>query len=136
MQQQLIKRRADLLDEISGDESLLNSLGASSERGDSADLASGNTAGEISAQLAGVEFKEIANIDRALCRMSDKTYGICEGCNKNIPMARLEAVPHASFCIDCKRLAEEHGADDGSVPDWSAILGQEDSMVDPDASVS
>ena len=36
----------------------------------------------------------------ALARMDEGTYGICEVCGKEIPVARLEAVPHATLCID------------------------------------
>ncbi|QEG24560.1 TraR/DksA family transcriptional regulator [Mariniblastus fucicola] len=136
VRRQLIQRRAELLDDVSGDESLLNSLHISSEPGDSADHATDNVAGEISAQLADVEFREIANIDNALCRISDQTYGICEGCRKNIPLNRLRAILHASFCIGCKRLAEEHDIESGSDTDWSAILGTDGSFSGPDASVS
>ncbi|MFH0773401.1 MAG: TraR/DksA C4-type zinc finger protein [bacterium] len=30
-------------------------------------------------------------------------YGVCERCNKDIPQARLELVPEARYCIDCKK---------------------------------
>lgn len=136
VRRELMQRRASLLDDVSGDESLLDALGIDTQKGDSVDQATSSLAGEITAQLAGVEFREIANIDRALCRIEDKTYGICEGCRKNIPIARLKAIPHAIFCVDCKRLAEEHDTDDGSSPDWSTILGSEDSIPDSDTSVS
>ena len=44
----------------------------------------------------------IDEIDAALERLVNGTYGICERCGKNIGKPRLEALPHAALCIDCK----------------------------------
>lgn len=41
-------------------------------------------------------------IDEALARMRNGTYGICETCNRPISKVRLEAVPWARLCRDCK----------------------------------
>jgi RNA polymerase-binding protein DksA len=46
----------------------------------------------------------LAEIDRALARVDDGTYGTCTNCGKEIAVARLEAQPWASLCIDCARL--------------------------------
>jgi DnaK suppressor protein len=52
----------------------------------------------LSAQaLAAVE-----EIDHTLAKMDNGTYGICENCGRLIPKARLEALPYARLCIDCK----------------------------------
>ena len=52
----------------------------------------------LSAQaLAAVE-----EIDHALAKLNNGTYGICENCGRLIPKARLEALPYARLCIDCK----------------------------------
>ncbi len=45
-------------------------------------------------------------IDAALKRIDDGTYGICTDGGEEIDPARLEAYPWASLCIDCKREAE------------------------------
>ena len=132
MRQRLVSSRTQLTENCNEH---LDALNVSSESGDSADQASDNHNGEISARLAGAEFREIKDIDKALRQIADGSYGICDGCRKNIPMKRLEAIPHASFCIDCKRLAEEHDIE-GQVPDWSAIHGFDSTFADPDASVS
>ena len=47
----------------------------------------------------------LGEIDAALARIEDGTYGTCTNCGKEIPVARLEAYPWASLCIDCARLA-------------------------------
>ena len=44
----------------------------------------------------------VEEIDRALHKMEIGTYGICESCNQPIPRARLQALPYASLCVQCK----------------------------------
>jgi DnaK suppressor protein len=53
------------------------------------------------------EGKFLAHLDRALERINDGTYGICAECGEPIAKARLEAVPHARMCVDCKKKLEE-----------------------------
>ncbi len=53
------------------------------------------------------EGKFLAHLDRALERINDGTYGICAECGEPIAKARLEAVPHARMCVDCKTKLEE-----------------------------
>jgi RNA polymerase-binding protein DksA len=47
---------------------------------------------------------ELADIDRALARIADGSYGFCQRCGKRITVARLDARPTAVLCIDCARL--------------------------------
>ena len=44
----------------------------------------------------------VDEIDRALAKMDAGTYGVCERCGKDIPKARLKALPYASLCVACK----------------------------------
>jgi RNA polymerase-binding protein DksA len=48
----------------------------------------------------------LADIDAALKRIEDGTYGICTTCSKEISEERLEARPWATLCIDCQRERE------------------------------
>lgn len=43
---------------------------------------------------------ELQDVDRALERVAEGTYGTCEACRKPIPAARLEALPAARYCLD------------------------------------
>jgi len=44
---------------------------------------------------------------QAVLEMFDKgTYGICQGCGERIPAKRLEVIPTASLCVDCKKKEE------------------------------
>jgi DnaK suppressor protein len=45
----------------------------------------------------------LAEIEAALKRIEDDTYGVCSNCGKPIPEERLEALPWATLCIDCQR---------------------------------
>ena len=45
----------------------------------------------------------LAEIDAALQRIEDGTYGTCTNCGKSIPQERLEARAYATLCIDCQR---------------------------------
>jgi DnaK suppressor protein len=45
----------------------------------------------------------LAEIDAALQRIENGTYGTCTNCGKQIPEERLEALPWATLCIDCQR---------------------------------
>jgi DnaK suppressor protein len=48
----------------------------------------------------------LAEIDQALARIEGGTYGKCETCGNEIDAERLEAIPYATQCIDCKRREE------------------------------
>ncbi len=41
-------------------------------------------------------------VERALTKLEDGTYGICEACGVRIDRARLEVLPHARYCLDCQ----------------------------------
>jgi RNA polymerase-binding protein DksA len=48
----------------------------------------------------------LAEIDAALGRIEDGTFGVCTNCGEEIPEERLEARPWATLCIDCQRSRE------------------------------
>ena len=49
----------------------------------------------------------LQEIDAALGRIADGTYGVCEGCGNDIVAARLEAQPAARLCISCQEQLEQ-----------------------------
>ena len=53
------------------------------------------------------EGKFLNHLTRALERIKNDTYGYCAECGNPIPKKRLEAVPHATLCIECKSNQEE-----------------------------
>ena len=49
---------------------------------------------------------ELSDVEHALHRLDDGTYGSCEACGRPISADRLEAMPAARFCLDDQALAE------------------------------
>jgi DnaK suppressor protein len=129
MRQILVKRREALRKALAGDLSLLKEL-RSQTSGDMVDAALDSVQDEISSQLAEVESRELARIENALERMRDGQFGICEGCGEAIPMARLNALPYATFCIKCQREAERQGGSSGSDVDWGRLLDSSGNEAD------
>lgn len=97
--------------EVSGDISSLEADAFSTD-GDRlsvdnpADIGSESFAQEFSLELLQRDEATLAEIDEALGRVKAGTFGLCEGCEEPIPKVRLNAVPHARFCVDCQRKNE------------------------------
>jgi DnaK suppressor protein len=62
---------------------------------------------ELMFSLSDTERNTLLQIENALRRMDEGTYGRCANCGQSIAMARLEALPWARFCVDCQELAEK-----------------------------
>ncbi|TSJ40965.1 TraR/DksA family transcriptional regulator [Mucilaginibacter corticis] len=88
---------------------LLGSLNASNSNGDDSAIA-GKTLEDGSAtyekehntQLASRQKKFIEQLEAALVRIQNKTYGICRSTGKLIPAERLRAVPHTTLSMEAK----------------------------------
>lgn len=57
---------------------------------------------------------ELADIEHAIRRLDEGTYGTCEACGKPIDDARLEAIPAARFCLEDQAVAEREARATGS----------------------
>jgi len=71
-----------------------------------ADVATDTYNRDFSLELATSGQRVLFEIDEALRRIKEKTYGNCEVCGGKIGKERLEAVPHARLCIDCQEKEE------------------------------
>jgi DnaK suppressor protein len=71
-----------------------------------AETATATLGREIDYTLGENSEEVLSQIDAALKRIEEGTYGTCARCGKPIAPERLEASPWASLCIDCKREAE------------------------------
>ncbi len=78
---------------------------------DPADLGSDNYEEEISLSLLENEDQLMTEIDEALQRIGQRTYGRCQECGKEIPAQRLRALPYARYCIQCARKDEREASD-------------------------
>lgn len=61
----------------------------------------------ISLELTGKEFETLRLIDRALEKIEEETYGICDITGKEIPKKRLEAVPYATMTVEAQEKHEK-----------------------------
>jgi RNA polymerase-binding protein DksA len=71
------------------------------------DLATATLNREIDYSLGANSEQHLAEIDAALKRIDDGTYGTCTKCGKQIGAERLEAMPWAALCIDDARAQEQ-----------------------------
>ena len=62
---------------------------------------------ELMFSLSDNERQRLLDIDKALERIDDGSYGRCSNCGTDIAEKRLEAVPWTRYCIDCQELAEQ-----------------------------
>jgi len=61
---------------------------------------------ETTIKFANTEGRYLYNIEEALKRIEDGTYGKCVGCDRNIALPRLRRLPYTRLCIDCKEKEE------------------------------
>ncbi len=103
----VVSALAGLRDEHPGSlEDETEEVNASLDSDDLAETASATLGREIDYTLGENSEQVLADIDAALARIEAGTYGTCTNCSKQISVARLEAHPSASLCIDCARKAE------------------------------
>lgn len=74
---------------------------------DSMDLSVMDVNKELALRLGDRESQMVADIDQALLRIKEGSYGICARCNKPIDEKRLEALPTARFDADCQARLEQ-----------------------------
>lgn len=66
----------------------------------------------VNARIIGNKSEEIDDIDAALYKFEEATYGVCEECGEDIPIKRLEAVPSASYCVSCQHDIDRQNKDE------------------------
>jgi DnaK suppressor protein len=123
----LMARRDELRKRLGGELKDLRGFQTDASSGDSADLAFDSGSEEVTSQLAELESRELSQIERALARLKQGTYGVCEGCQKKIPVARLNALPFSTTCIECQREMEMYGSwgGRGAAGNWEKVSESE-----------
>ncbi len=98
------KKRAILDNNFDHQKSMENLRGASLDEADEAAMSMKNT-------LDGLIFErhneELEYIEKALEKIEEGMYGICEMCDEPISIPRLKAKPHARYCIVCREIVEK-----------------------------
>ncbi len=104
IKQDLLSQRGALLKEA---EETLNTLPRDLNFPDMGDQATAETDRNFMLRLRDRERMLLKKIDETIDRIDNGTYGICEECDNEIGIKRLEARPVTTLCIDCKTRQEE-----------------------------
>ena len=127
----LSARRNSLMKRLGGEMADLGHCQVASAAGDSADAAFDSGSDEIASKLAELEARELGQVQRALSRLKQGTYGLCEICHTRILVARLNALPYSTMCIKCQREVEAHGENTGDLEiDWDKVADAERRFAD------
>ena len=105
--EKLLSLRKDILAALVGRDEQLETLKETSDTGDDADIASDTIDRTLLNSLGEAANRRLKMIDNALNRIKQQTYGLCLVCGKEIPQARLEALPYAALCVPCQTLEEK-----------------------------
>jgi DnaK suppressor protein len=123
LHQRLIAKRDALRSKLADEMMPSHSSGAGGDVGDAANDGEQN---ELNSQLAALESRELNQINRAIELIRNGRYGICEGCDQPIPIARLQAVPFTPLCVECQRQQEASGeAFDSFDANWETVVEYE-----------
>jgi len=80
---------------------------------DTSDMASDSAEGDLALRIAESETVEAEEIERAIEKIDNGTYGICEMCNKAIGVERIKFLPYVTLCIKCQELSEIRRREEG-----------------------
>jgi DnaK suppressor protein len=102
LRQNLLEMKNKLVTEIDS-ELKAEREGNKDEGMDTYDLASEERDREINFILSDRERVKIKQVDDALLRLEDGSYGVCESCGLEVAEERLEAMPFTRLCRDCQQ---------------------------------
>lgn len=72
-----------------------------------AEAATDDSIRSVSLQVSGEEVKVLRQIDRALEKIEEETYGTCDISGEDIPLARLDAIPYATMTVKAQEMFEK-----------------------------
>jgi len=102
----LLARREQIVRNLSGTSKELEGM-RSLELNDEGDYAAASANSMIDSAILEQQRRELAEIDLALDKIKNGSYGICEMCEEPIGRARLEVKNFARFCITCREINEK-----------------------------
>ncbi len=102
----LESRKEQILKNINSVNSELNQL-SNLELNDEGDHAAVNNNSMVESAIVQQQQQELQEIDKALGKIANGEYGICEMCEDEIGFQRLKVKPHAIYCIDCREIVEK-----------------------------
>lgn len=102
----LINQKKDIFELLAKEDAEFKDIIKNKEPKDLGDLASSDIDRNTLEALEAQELKRLNMIDAALARMKNDHYGVCMSCSGKIPRERLEAIPYAVLCVQCKSYEE------------------------------
>ena len=106
LQEVLVRRRDALRESLTGCLDGLREPRTHSQNSDVVDEAMDSLRDDVDSLSAEAKSRELECIGVALERIRQGKHGVCEGCQTQIPMTRLNALPHTTLCVKCQREAE------------------------------
>ncbi len=103
----LVKMKKDIFKEIDAGIKEGSSKDSTEYRGDNYDIASSERDRELMYMLGDRERKKVREIDGALLKIKEGTYGVCDECGEPISKKRLKIIPYSNLCINCQSRVEE-----------------------------
>ena len=100
--EKLLAKKDELVAAISERNDEVSQLSGTSEPGDEIDVASYAVDGYLLNQLGARDADLLNQINSALTRINQGTYGICLDCGNPIPEPRLTYIPWAAYCVGCQ----------------------------------
>lgn len=97
----LLAQKQEILQKMRGKKVQVENQG-----GDFIDVAADSLEHELNYIFEEREREKLQNIEQALNRIKDKTYGECDECGDDIELERLLALPFTRLCLDCKSKQE------------------------------
>ena len=101
----LLARKDSILANISSSRANIDEL-KNQEINDDLDYAELVSDSFTEGMIANHQLEEFKQIEEALVKISQGTYGICDMCGIVIPLGRLKAKPFAKFCTECRTVYE------------------------------
>ena len=102
----LVKAKEDIMSSLVSESKEFEAIVDDMDPKDFADLAADDIDKKTLEALNQKDLRKLRLIDSALSRVKNGRYGLCMRCGTRIPEERLEAIPYALMCIDCKSTEE------------------------------
>ena len=102
MKESLMKLKKEIIEKLIAESSEFREIVEDLDPKDLVDIAADDIDRKTLEAMGTQEIKRLRLIDSALARIENGKYGLCAKCNKKIPAERLEAIPYALMCIECK----------------------------------
>jgi DnaK suppressor protein len=135
LRSKLLQQRRELLHAI--DRGTQKCVSRPNVMGDEFDAANESSDRETMYGISEIQSACLSEVEKALKKIDEGSYGQCERCGADIPLARLKVMPFASLCVSCKEKEERTAGSAGSdhslwskVQGWSNSSGRRDRTIE------